>query len=129
SVVAPTQEFTYDALYRLIEAKGRELIGTASFGAEDNWNDAPWQTTHKGDGNAVQNYTQHYTYDEVGNILELQHVAGTGSYTRTYEYGVDHNRLLITEVGINTYEYDYDVRGNMTEMPHLSSMEIGRAHV
>jgi RHS repeat-associated protein len=122
SVVAPTQKFIYDALYRLIEAKGRELIGTASFGAEDNWNDAAWQTTHKGDGNAVQNYTQHYTYDEVGNIVELQHVAATGSYTRTYDIDTGSNRLLETVVGMTTYEYDYDARGNMVEMPHLSSM-------
>ncbi len=122
SIVAPTQKFTYDALYRLIKAKGRELIGTASFGTEDNWNDSPWQTTHKGDGNAVQNYKQKYTYDEAGNILELKHIAATGSYTRTYDIDTDSNRLLSTQVGMTpAYEYDYDTRGNMTEM-HLDAM-------
>ncbi len=128
SVVAPTQEFTYDALYRLIVAEGRELIGTAVFGVEDNWNDAAWQTTHKGDGNAVQRYTQHYTYDAVGNILELSHNAAAGAYTRTYDIATDSNRLLSTTVGrtsppgSDTYVYAYDVRGNMETMPHLSSM-------
>src|SRR5690554_3496091 len=122
SVVAPAQKFTYDALYRLIKAKGRELIGTASFGAEDNWNDSPWQTAHKGDGSAVQNYIQQYTYDGVGNMLQLQHIAGTGSYTRTYEIDTNSNGLLSTEVGSNTYAYSHDERGNMTKMPHLDSM-------
>ncbi len=124
SVVAPTQKFIYDALYRLIEASGRELIGTAILGAKDNWNDAAWQTTHKGDGNAVQNYTQHYTYDAVGNILELKHCAPQGSYTRVYEIDADSNKLLETVVGDNTYKYKYvnDARGNMTEMPHLDAM-------
>jgi|GEM_PF-3399328 len=122
SVVSPTQGFTYDALYRLTEAKGRELIGTANFGSDDNWNDRHWKTTHKGNGNAVQNYTQQYTYDEVGNILELQHIAGTASYTRTYDIDQDSNRLLSTTVGANTYDYDYDVRGNIVEMPHLDAM-------
>src|SRR5690554_1536659 len=122
SVVSPTQKFVYDALYRLIEAKGRELIGTADFGTEDNWIDSHWKTTHKGDGSAVQNYTQKYVYDEVGNILELQHIAGTGSYTRIYEIDTNSNKLLSTSVGSNTYAYSHDARGNMTEMPHLSNM-------
>ncbi|MVZ63773.1 RHS repeat domain-containing protein [Sphingobacterium humi] len=122
SVVSPTQKFTYDALYRLIEARGRELIGTATFSASDNWNDSAWQTSHKGNGNAVQNYTQHYTYDEVGNILELQHVATAGSYTRTYNVDTASNRLLSTTVGVNTYSYTHDSRGNMLTMPHLGSM-------
>src|SRR5690554_4643275 len=96
--------------------------GTADFGSEDNWNDAAWQTSHKGDGSAVQNYTQKYSYDEVGNILELQHIAGSGSYTRTYEINTNSNGLLSTEVGSNTYAYSHDERGNMTKMPHLDSM-------
>ena len=123
SVVTPTQEFTYDALYRLIQAEGRELIGTASFGAEDNWNDAAWQTTHKGDGNALQNYTQLYTYDEVGNILQLRHVAGIGSYTRDYRIDSGSNRMEETEVGVNTYAYTYDTRGNMSGIPHLDEVK------
>ena len=123
SVVTPTQEFTYDALYRLMEAKGRELIGTASFGAEDNWNDAAWQTTHKGNGSALQNYTQQYSYDEVGNILKLQHIAGTGSYTRDYTIDSASNRMKETEVGVNTYAYTYDTRGSMSEMPHLDEVK------
>ncbi len=60
SVVAPTQQFTYDALYRLTEAEGRERQGTNNFGTDDNYSDAAWQTSHKGDGNAVQNYKQKY---------------------------------------------------------------------
>jgi len=70
----------------------------------------------------VQNYTQQYTYDEVGNILELQHITGTASYTRTYDIDQDSNRLLSTTVGANTYNYDYDARGNIVEMPHLDIM-------
>jgi len=123
SVVSPTQTFTYDALYRLTAATGRELKGTASFGNEDNWNDAPWMgQPQPGNGSAVQNYTQHYTYDAVGNILSLQHVAGTGSYTRTYDVDTASNKLLSTTVGSNTYHYTHDTRGNMLTMPHLSSM-------
>ncbi len=122
AVIAPTQKFTYDSIYRLSEAKGRELISTPDFGSEDNWNDGVRQTSHKGDGNAVQNYIQKYTYDAVGNILSLQHIANVGSYTRLYEIETNSNRLLSNTIGANTYTYNYDARGNMTAMPHLSAM-------
>jgi len=122
TVVSPDQVFTYDALYRLIKAEGREQKGTNDFDVTDNFTDASWKVAHKGDGAGVQRYTQYYTYDEVGNILELQHSAGTASYTRTYTYSNSHNRLLSTTVGSDTYTYTHDVRGNMGALPHLNSM-------
>lgn len=70
----------------------------------------------------MQNYTQKYTYDAVGNILELRHIADAGAYTRTYDIATDNNRLLSTYVDPATYSYSYDVRGNMCEMPHLDAM-------
>ncbi len=122
SVITPNQDFTYDALYRLIIAEGRELIGTA-IGADDNFDDAGWQTSHQGNATAVQSYTQHYTYDVVGNILELQHSAGSNSYTRTYNYIADTNKLDTTQIGSSTpFSYTYDDRGNMETMPHLPTM-------
>ncbi len=120
AIIDPTQEFTYDALYRLIEAKGREQIGTGNFGARDNYRDTNWMVPLGSD--AAQRYTQSYTYDEAGNILALQHVAGTGSYTRSYNVDTDTNCLLSTTVGANTYGYTYDARGNMLSMPHLNTM-------
>ncbi len=90
AIVTPENKYTYDSLYRLIEADGRERKAAASFGGSDNTDDssaigsgtAPWD----GSSTALQTYTQYYTYDEVGNILSLQHSAGTGSYTRDYNY-------------------------------------------
>ena len=121
SVVTPDQLFTYDALYRLVKAEGREQKGLATFGSTDNWDDAAWKTSHKGDGGGVQRYTQKYRYDAAGNILELKHVAGSGSYTRTYDYESGSNRLQTTTVGTDTYSYSHDTHGNMTGMPHLVS--------
>ncbi len=123
TVVEAVQTFTYDALYRLIQAAGRELAtaGPPGFGTEDNWNDAP--AVPPPGSNAARNYTQTYTYDQVGNILSLQHSAGAGSYTRTFNYDVGHNRLLSTEVSAgaihNFTNFPHDARGNMTDMPHL----------
>lgn len=70
---------------------------------------------------AAQNYSQRYSYDAVGNILDLKHIAGVGSYTWTYGYGTSNNRLVTTEVGGTVYTYGHDGRGNMTQMPHLDA--------
>jgi RHS repeat-associated protein len=130
TIIDPTQDFTYDAIYRLIQAKGREQINNGDFSIEDNWYDNGYTVPLGSD--AAQNYTQKYVYDNVGNILSLQHIAGSGSYTRTYDYVSDCNRLNGTtedtaEVPPDysypySYSYDGDARGNMTTMPHLSNL-------
>jgi len=57
----PTQSFTYDPLYRLIAATGREHDGLAQPTAAGF---AP--IAHPQDTQAQRNYLQTYTYDPVG---------------------------------------------------------------
>lgn len=123
TIVSSDQAFIYDALYRLIESRGREQKGTAFFGSTDNHTDQDWMTMHKGDGNKTQVYAQTYSYDAVGNIQQLQHLAGSGSYTRNFKYNNTDNRLVNSDVSGNTYGYKHDARGNMEQMPHLDKME------
>lgn len=138
--IEPRGLYKYDALYRLIEATGREHAGQATnFGQCDNWKDKAFLTTHSpGDDMAFRNYTQKYSYDPVGNILIKEHKAnaGSGNWTRTYEYEGTNNRLIKTKVGQNTqtynYSYHYDTplgsgtnnaHGFITSLSHLSKME------
>jgi RHS repeat-associated protein len=123
-IVEPAADYTYDALYRLIEATGREHIGQLAFGQTDNWDDNPFLKRYNaGDALAWRNYTQHYQYDAVGNILEMKHVAGLGSWTRDYVYESGSNRLSSTEVGGQTYTYPHHAQhGFITAMPHLQVM-------
>jgi RHS repeat-associated protein len=116
--------YTYDALYRLIKATGREHVGQAVFGQFDNWDDLPFIKQHsQNDIMAWRNYTQHYDYDEVGNINEMQHVATDGNWTRNYNYTANNNRLLSTEVGADIYNYSHHAHhGYITSMPHLQVM-------
>jgi RHS repeat-associated protein len=129
SMIRPEQTYTYDPLYRLIQATGRELASNTSFTTGDNYNDASlmFNSTSPFDGEALRNYTQTYTYDAVGNILSLHHNAGVGStlftYTRDFVYTANSNRLVQTAVGSQDYDYSHDARGNITEMPHLQSMD------
>ena len=91
--VEPSAEYTYDAIYRLIEATGREHLGQIG-GAPipHSHDDAPrvginWASN---DGNAMGTYIERYVYDAVGNILQIQHRGSDpvlpGSLTRGRSY-------------------------------------------
>ena len=138
-IVQPAARYTYDALYRLIEAEGREHIGQCAIPAEkDNTRDFPFAgyNAHANDSQAMRNYTERYVYDEVGNFENFIHRATGGNWQRDYHYEEENllvgeskvsNRLSKTILHPNgdaprTSLYNYDEHGNM-DMPHLESME------
>lgn len=130
-VVAPSSDYTYDALYRLLRAEGREHAGQAER-PETSWDDAfrvrlPQPT----DGTAMRRYAEEYRYDLAGNLLQLIHTAGTSGWTRNYLYqetsqleaGRKNNRLSGSAIGDRAAEtYPHDAHGSMTAMPHLAAM-------
>lgn len=80
--------FTYDSLYQLTSASGREAAGTST---------APYiPSLGRIPDNARQlfNYTQHYTYDAGSNLTELRHVRDRNNYTRTFNVANVSNRLM-----------------------------------
>ena len=135
SRVEPDFEFTYDALYWLIEAGGREHAGQVA--APDPFAAVP----HPSDGQALARYVERYAYDEAGNLVEVAHrgQGGRQSWRRTYRYAEPSrldpdetaNRLTTTadagRAGDVARRYEYDAHGNTTSMPHLS--RIGWDHV
>jgi RHS repeat-associated protein len=134
--VEPNAGYTYDALYRLIEATGREHLGQGGGPEPTSPTDAPRVgLPQPGDGDAMGRYLERYVYDEVGNFLQMIHRGSDPSnpgWTRAYTYDEPSqlepdrvsNRLTSTAIGDHTAEaYTYDAHGNMTAMPHLSSMQ------
>jgi RHS repeat-associated protein len=130
-VVLPQCDYIYDAIYRLIEATGREHIGQIGQ-PETDWNDEfRVNLPHPNEGQAMRNYTEQYLYDAVGNFEKLIHQAANGNWTRAYAYNEaslieptkQSNRLSSTTVGARTETYTYDAHGNMTSMPHLTLMQ------
>lgn len=129
SVIEPVSEYTYDALYRLVEASGRENSAALNFGSCDNWNDKSYMhSVNSGDPLAVRNYVQRYRYDEVGNIREMKHLATGGNWTRSYDYEVTNNRLKSTAIGDNGNPANYtkykhhEKHGFLLELPHLEQI-------
>ena len=141
AAVSPSRDYTYDALYQLKQAAGREHAGQNFLNESATNSDLrnfPFQNSaNSNDTQALRLYTQKYSYDAVGNMTQLQHIAGAGSYTRTCRYNnndVDrqalgipadktrNNQLLSSTAGDHTTRYDYDAHGNMLNLAQLQSM-------
>ncbi len=135
--VHPVSNYTYDAIYRLITAEGREHIGQNALLFDcpnDNCRDYPFTglRVHPNDRQALSNYTEHYDYDEVGNFESMRHYARNGDWVRIYDYEEPSqiepeefysNRLSRTTIVGRTENYTHDIHGNMTRMPHLAQMD------
>jgi RHS repeat-associated protein len=141
--VEPSAEYAYDAIYRLIEATGREHLGQTGGQpdpptAPDAFNGFHTRLDHPGDGNAMGTYIERYAYDEVGNILSTRHRGSDPAHpgwTRRYEYdeasliepAKQSNRLsrapLDSDPPSTAKHFDYDSHGNTTRMPHLPLMQ------
>jgi len=110
SIINPESFYTYDALYRLIEATGRENFNNTGFYEV---------TTPQGlGGNDVQNYERSFEYDVVGNITKMQHAASANSFTKHFHYDNDNNQLTRIFIGSSVSpleSYTYDEHGNMLE--------------
>ncbi len=126
AVVSPSAQYVYDAVYRLIEATGREHAGGIADAPRDQ-NDLPIQSLpHANDAQALRNYTEQYVYDAVGNLRRMVHQAGTGSWTRWYAYQETENNRLTSTTGDPENgpfrNYAHDAHGNMTSMPHITAL-------
>jgi RHS repeat-associated protein len=132
--VDPSNDYAYDAIYRLVSAKGREYLAPAT----TSYNDSPRRgLTQPGDGNAIGSYTEQYDYDIAGNLQRLTHRGvddANPGWSRTYTFDEPslleparkNNRLTRTTIqngGTSVDEtYAHDTHGNMTAMPQLQSM-------
>jgi RHS repeat-associated protein len=138
--VQPVCAYTYDAIYRLIKAEGREHIGQAAFDFDPpggNRRDLPFVglRAHPNDAQAMRNYTEAYAYDAAGNFQFVRHTTDGGGWTRVYEYDAASlieaakrsNRLTRTTVGdfVETYTYT-DAEGNGADgcMTAINAMKM-----
>ena len=137
--VEPACCYTYDPLYRIIAATGRENIVESEFDFaphDGDYRDYPFAGAARlGDPQALQRFTEHYEYDPGGNFRSTAHRAEHGSRTRHYAYleqsllepGKHSNRLSQTQLqgdGRHGVErYLYDAHGNIVQMPHLPVMQ------
>ncbi|NEO34975.1 MAG: sugar-binding protein [Moorea sp. SIOASIH] len=122
--VDPKSTYTYDALYRLIEATGREHPALTA--EDERWGNPEndWFVTlpNLNNGQAVQNYTRHYDYDDGGNLYGIRHHGAT-SRTRELVVSNGSNRAVEqdTSGSIEPEDVDgyFDANGNQTQLEGL----------
>jgi RHS repeat-associated protein len=140
--VEPSADYTYDALYRLIEATGREHLGQVGATAlPASYNDTPRVGVpfSSSDGTAMARYLERYLYDLAGNFETMTHV-GTDparpGWSRAYTYAEasqlqpakSSNRLTRTATDplrpetFSVAGDGYDAHGNMQRMAQLQEM-------
>jgi RHS repeat-associated protein len=115
-------QYTYDALYRLISATGREnCLNTAAPG---QFEDPPVVAEFPISPQALCNYTQYFSYDPVGNINKIRNVtANNDRWSRSYEYAEYCNRLSRTWLGnnqIDAVQYLHDNHGNILNLANVA---------
>ncbi len=97
--------FSYDSIYRLLTADGRE--SNTQNGNNYLYNDAPIPSNPLPSN--VRSYNRSYTYDKLGNILSVVQ-GGTNGFTRNYTYNAGKNSLQkiedTTPATIESYTYD-----------------------
>ena len=96
--VEPSNDYIYDALYRLIQAQGREHLGQLGQAADsprkpptapDAFNAFHVRQDHPNVLKAMGIYIERYVYDAVGNFLQMQHRGSDpahAGWTRRYTY-------------------------------------------
>lgn len=102
--------FVYDPIYRLVNASGREYSYDFSQ-IPPLWSDE----IHAMDITLARAYTQVYQYDDVGNIILLNHQSDGMGFRRSFNFSVDNNRLLSVNAGDVNYKYNYDQNGNLID--------------
>ena len=119
--VEPSSDYTYDAVYWLVQSLGREQINGGS--TPGPFDDPRMGNSQPGDGNQLQTYTLQYDFDFAGNMLRMRSV---GSWSMALTYRPTNNQMLTAVSGGASgtpFTYPYDAHGNTTSMPHLTTLD------
>lgn len=119
--VDPLSDYTYDALYRLIQANGRQHPGINGNTYKNNVSDGSFlqslfsQLPDVNDSTKLENYTEKFTYDDSGNLTEKKHIAVSSSFTVNTPVQANSNRLSAIT---------YDAAGNMRQLQINSTVAL-----
>lgn len=109
--VTPETTYTYDSLYQLTSASGREAIGASIRPGLP-------ELICPIDPSLLLNYTQEYEYDKGGNLTLLRHQRSGNNYTRTMRVADDSNRAVPWQEGdpVPDFKTRFDRNGNLQSL-------------
>src|SRR5579885_1811381 len=115
--VEDLSDYTYDALYRLLQATGRQHPGIQADTHRTGFKQSLYLALppNPNDMQALENYREQYRYDLSGNLLELTpQASSTDSWKRILPVEADSNRLAGQR---------YDRNGNLLALDNLRRVE------
>lgn len=126
-VADAVSDYTYDAIYRLRIASGRQQATTDAAGQQP----AAAATAGGGrDPTRLVPYTETYTFDLGGNLLQIRHDAdigsGLGPRTRNFAVSSTSNHSVPSDMigpGITPDDY-FDRNGNLRRLPNLRAIDF-----
>ncbi|TVL99779.1 MAG: hypothetical protein CV087_16715 [Candidatus Brocadia sp. WS118] len=130
-IVEAKCDYTYDSLYRLIGASGREHPALAGNEYKSNGfkqsQYLPCPPAHANDLQQLQNYRRQYTYDDSGNLIKIQHFASDSqrSWTREITPSETSNRAVpksMLQPSTQNPEDFFDANGNLIKLEHLRGL-------
>ncbi|MEV0712712.1 SpvB/TcaC N-terminal domain-containing protein [Nocardia aurea] len=134
TVVSADRDYTYDDLYRLTAATGRELAGTGHTTANNRRQPPVRNLPDPADLRAIVRYRETYQYDNSGNLTELKHgqqVPGGATWTRSLTPDTISNRIATTTVSGTVQGNDqlgHNRCGNLTQLGSRTFTWTGHAH-
>jgi RHS repeat-associated protein len=146
--VEPSNDYTYDSVYRLVSATGREHLGQSKLPVVPSSSDASNMSLDSpGDSTAMANYVESYIYDVANNITAIKHSGSDATkpgWTRSFSYSeasmipsagssttsgalATGNRLSSTSVSgaveVYRYEGSAGIHGNITSTAQIQRMD------
>ncbi len=123
--VNPESDYTYDALYRLMAATGREHPALSPQNEQRGDFDDSWVLPLQplNNGQALQNYSQSFSYDDGGNLEQINH-QGAKQWHRLMTISDSSNRAVDRDLTdkpgeVNAY---FDGNGNQIKLGGLQEI-------
>ncbi len=121
--VVPESRYSYDSLYQLVNATGREMANFGQQGGHLFSVPVPFPT----DSSAYTNYIRIYGYDSAGNLIQIRHSAPTSNNNYTTDITVSDrsNRGVLSSLTNNPSEVDalFTVNGQQKQLQPGQSLE------
>ncbi|MDF9616330.1 RHS repeat-associated core domain-containing protein [Pseudomonas entomophila] len=119
--VDPEHHYTYDTLYQLASATGRELLDIANRPPKQRSTTLPLPS----DDGTLVNYVRHYHYDRGGNLTGVNHNADANSYKIELTVSDRSNRAVSKDVTEDPAQVDayFDAAGNQRQLQAAQLLE------
>jgi len=119
----PESDYSYDALYRLVTAIGREHPALSETRQQRHGDFQGFSLPQVGDGQVLKKYRQNFSYDDGGNLYHVQHI-GKNPWTQQLTVSGNSNRAVNTELADTPAKVNdaFDANGNQVKLPGLAGI-------